>query len=70
MKHLLKWLCGGLALCMPLSVRAIALQEVERGHTLTLTAPTGYAAYQWQVSTNGGKKLSGHTRRQRARIVG
>lgn len=55
MKHLLKWLCGGLALCMPLSVRAIALQEVERGHTLTLAAPTGYAAYQWQVSTNGGK---------------
>lgn len=55
MKHLLKWLCGGLALCMPLSVRAIALQEVERGHTLTLVAPTGYAAYQWQVSTNGGK---------------
>lgn len=57
MKHLLKWLCGGLALCMPLSVRAIALQEVERGHTLTLVAPTGYAAYQWQVSTNGEKVI-------------
>lgn len=47
-----------------LTASAADTLTVSRGDYVKLTAPTGYASYQWQVSTDGGKNyidLTGKT---------
>lgn len=54
-KPFVRTLLCALALTASVASEAADTLTVARGDYARLTAPAGYTAYQWQVSTNGGK---------------